>query len=134
MAELSTYAENAIVNWLRGATTMPAETAAYVALFTADGGLEAGTMDNEVPNANAYARTAAAIGVAADGVGTNAAAITFPAASGGNWGTITHAALVDDNTWGGGNVIMHSALAVNVTVNDGDTFQINATKLTVTIT
>lgn len=132
MAKLSTYMEDRIINFMRN-VAITGEAAVYVALFTADDGLEAGTITSEVPDAHDYARQLAGLSASSDGVSANAGDITFPAANGGNWGTITHIALIDSGTHGAGNVIMHGALDASKAVNDGDTFKINAGDLDVTI-
>jgi hypothetical protein len=67
-----------------------------------------------------------------DTTATNAAAIEFDPASGGNWGTITHAAIFDAST--GGNMIAWAQLTTSRTINDGDVFRIPAGSLTVTLT
>jgi hypothetical protein len=63
---------------------------------------------------------------------TNSAAIEFAAASGGNWGTVTHAAIFDSLT--SGNMLAWSALTTSRTINDGDVFRIPASSLTITLT
>lgn len=128
MAKLSTYMEDRIVNFMRN-VAITGEAAVYVALFTADDGLEAGTITSEV-SGGSYARQLAGLSASSDGVSANALDITFPTAT-GDWGTITHLALIDADT--AGNVIMHGALEASKTVNSGDTFKINAGDLDVTI-
>ena len=128
-ANLSTYTENALINWMRG-TTMPAAFNAYVGLFTAGDLLEAGTLDDECTGGS-YARELAGLDAAADGVTQNGANITFTTATAA-WGTVTHFALIDAVT--AGNVIMHGALTAPRAVGDGDTAQFNATTLSITIT
>ena len=126
---LSTYMEDRIVNFMRG-TAITGEAAVYVGLFTADGGLEAGTLDNECTGGS-YARELAGLDASADGVTTNGANITFTTATAA-WGTATHFALIDAVT--AGNVIMHGALTAPRVIGDGDTFQISAGDLDITIT
>ncbi|MBA7709519.1 hypothetical protein ES703_118438 [subsurface metagenome] len=128
MAELSTYMEDRIVNFMRN-VAITGEAAVYVALFTADDGLEAGTITSEV-SGGSYARELAGLSASSDGVSANAADITFTTAT-ASWGTITHIALMDAIT--AGNVIMHSALDASKAVESGDTFKINAGSLDVTI-
>lgn len=132
MAELSTYMEDRIVNFMRN-VAITGEAAVYVALFTADDGLEGGTITSEVADAYDYARQLAGLSASSDGVSANASDITFGPANGGAWGTITHLALIDSGTHAAGNVIMHSALDASKTVADGDTFKINAGDLDVTV-
>ena len=128
MAELSTYMEDRIVNFMRG-VAITGEAAVYVALFTADNGLEAGTITGEV-SGGSYARELAGLSASADGVSANAADITFTTATAA-WGTVTYVALMDAIT--AGNVLMHSALDVAKVVGSGDTFKINLGDLDVTV-
>ena len=128
-ANLSTYMENRIIEFMRG-NAITGEAAVYVGLFTADGGLEAGTLDNEC-SGGSYARELAGLDAAADGVTQNGANITFTTATAA-WGTVTHFALIDAVT--AGNVIMHGVLTAPRAVGDGDTAQFNATTLSITIT
>lgn len=133
MAEFSDYFENAIIETMR-ATNITA-VAVYVALFTADTGLEADNPTGEV-SGDGYARELAGLSAAAAGASSNAAEIAFTTAT-GDWGTVTHVALVDHETnsnWGTDvHVIMWSALDAEKTVNNGDTFKINATDLDITV-
>lgn len=128
MSDLSTYMEDQIVNFMRN-VAITGEAAAYVALFTADDGLEAGTITSEV-SGGSYARQLAGLSASSDGVSANAADIEFPTAT-ASWGTVTHVALMDAES--GGNVIMHSALDASKAVGNGDTFKILAGELDVTI-
>ena len=130
MAEIATYFENAIVNLMR--STAFTEVAAYVALFTdsaTDAELEAGTLTNEV-SGGSYARQLACLSAPSDGASSNGADITFPQAT-ADWGTIKYAALMDASS--GGNILKWSQLDANKTINNGDTFKINAGDLDVTI-
>jgi hypothetical protein len=63
---------------------------------------------------------------------TNAAAIEFAAASGGNWGSIGWAAIFDAET--SGNMLAWAALSTARTINDGDVLRIPAGDLDVTLT
>lgn len=131
MSSFTNYTENLVLTWLltNGSATRP--TAWYVGLFTAapsdaGGGTEV--------SGSGYARKATGtITVSGtDTTATNSAAIEFDPASGGNWGTITHAAIFDAST--GGNMIAWAQLTTARTINDGDVFRIPATSLTVTLT
>ena len=128
MAELSTYMEDRVINFMRN-VAITGEAAVYVGLWTADDGLEANTQTSEV-SGGSYARELAGLSASSDGTSSNASDITFTTAT-ASWGTITHVALLDAST--GGNVIMHSALDANKTVASGDTFKINAGDLDVTV-
>ncbi len=61
----------------------------------------------------------------------NVDVITFPAASGGNWGTITHVGIYDALTVG--NLLWHGALDVPILVNDGTTFSFPIGNLNMTL-
>jgi hypothetical protein len=56
---------------------------------------------------------------ASGGAKANGTAITFPQASGGNWGTVTHFAIHDHATLD--QILYWGAVTPNKAVNDGDT-------------
>jgi hypothetical protein len=62
---------------------------------------------------------------------TNAAAIEFAAASGGDWGTIGRAAIFDAET--SGNMLAWAPLTTAKAINDGDIFRIPASSLSITL-
>ena len=131
MSSFSDYAENLVLNWLLTTNSATRPTAWYVALFTA---APSDTGGGTEVSGSSYARTATGT-ISVSGTATtatNAAAIEFAAASGGNWGTITHAAILDAST--GGNMLAWAALTTSRTINDGDVFRIPAGSLTVTLT
>ena len=127
MAEFTDFMENKIIDhMLRNQAYTPPSTL-YVALFTtattdAGGGTEV--------SGGSYARKAVTLAAASGGASENSAAITFPTAT-ADWGTITHVALMDALT--GGNMLMHTPLDASKTINNGDTFKINAGDLDVTV-
>ncbi|MEJ1365617.1 MAG: hypothetical protein RPU42_11120 [Candidatus Sedimenticola sp. (ex Thyasira tokunagai)] len=105
---------------------MPTISNLYIALFTADDGLEAGTITSEV-SGGSYARLqidgATYTLTTASGTTnevTNAEVYPFAAAT-ANWGTITHGALMDASS--GGNVLYHGALQSSVQIDSGQQFQ-----------
>jgi len=120
----SNYLEAKILDHLTGKTafTMPSVTA--VALCTADPtDTGTGASMNECANANAYARvtvSAANWAAAAAAASSNAAAITFPEAT-GSQGTATHWAIVDSATYGAGNVLFYGALDSSLVIATGVT-------------
>ena len=139
MANISNYLESALLNHSFGKTafTMPATVAC--ALFTSTattGELEAGTLTNEVANANAYARVTVAAGSITASAGGSAlvtsADITFPTATGA-WGTVAYVAFLDSATHGAGNVLWYGALAANKTIASGDVFKILAGQVSATL-
>jgi len=103
-------------------------TSWYIGLFTSDP-TDTGSAGTEVSTGTGYARTAVTFTVTGD-TASNSAAVEFPAASGGNWGTISHIGVMDAAT--GGNMIVHSALDTAKAINDGDVFRIPTNDLDIT--
>lgn len=129
MSQLSDYAEKLLLDWsmTTGSATRP--TAWYVALYTAapsdsGGGTEVST--------GGYARKSVTFNAATSPGGTtsNAGNVTWTA-SGANYGTVTHVGIFDSLTTG--NLLWWGPLTASKTVNDGDTFQIAAGSLTLTL-
>ena len=138
MSQASDYLENKLLDHVLRNTAFTSPTTVYVGLFLNTSGnaltnLEAGTLTDEVPNSNSYARVAVTFGAASSGSITTSGNVTFAAANGGDFGTITHIALLDSNTHGSGNVLFYGALTTSKTIQDGDTFQITTGNLTVTL-
>jgi hypothetical protein len=137
MSQASDYLENALLDHVLSNTAMTSPTTVYVGLFTSDPStgstdenLEAGTLTDEV-SGNGYARKSVSFGAASGGSATTDANVTFDPASGGDWGEITHIAIIDALTTG--NVLFYGTLTTAKTIQDGDTFQITSGNLTVTL-
>lgn len=139
MSAASNYTEDKTLDfWLKAnSATTTAPTTVYVALFNSDdsaGGtaenLEAGTITDECTG-GAYARQAVTFGTVSGGSVSNSADVTFPAATDGNWGTITHLAVMDAAS--SGNVLFYGALTSSKQIDNTDTFQITASNLTVSL-
>jgi len=132
MSSFSDYTENLTLKYLFTTDAVTRPTAWYVGLFTAAPSDAGG--GTEVSGA-AYARKATGT-MTVSGTSptncTNSAAIEFAAASGGNWGTITHVAIFD--ALSGGNMLGWSALTTSRTINDGDILRIPAGDLDITLT
>lgn len=139
MSKFSNYTEeNVIQSTLRGAA-FPVPSGIYLALFTADP-TDANVNANEVSTASlpAYVRQDTAAGGAissgwtspANGVSSNAKAITFPANNGTATVTATHLGLYDAIT--GGNLLYHSSLVLpkSLLVGDVVSFGIGAISIT----
>tara|TARA_R100000808_G_scaffold4228_1_gene14078 strand:+ start:503 stop:916 length:414 start_codon:yes stop_codon:yes gene_type:complete len=134
MAGFTNFLEDKIINHVFGGTAYTAPTTIYVALYTstpsdAGGGTEV--------SGGGYARQSVAWTIAGSGTAqaSNTSAITFPAAT-SDWGTVTHAAVVDASS--SGNILAYEELtktdfttANPKTVNTGDIFQIDAGNLKV---
>lgn len=133
MAALSDYAERKILDHLFKNTTFTSPSA-YIALFTTD---PSDSDSGSEVSGNGYARVQidTLMGSAASSSDvtsiTNSSAITFAAASGGSFGTITHIGIYDAST--SGNLLAHGQLTASKQIDDGDQFQINTGNLTITI-
>jgi hypothetical protein len=131
MSDFSNYAENEIAKWTAG-TANPANVSAgrFLALFTAVTDAEAGTGTEVSTSGTAYAREdlSGQIGVTAGAI-TNAAAIEFPVATGGGFGTVTHAAIVDSASGAFNPISTIKALAAPKTIAAGDILRFAAGEL-----
>jgi len=137
MSAATDTAEALALNFLLRGTTAGAPTTWYIGLHTGDPG-ESGTA-SEVANLYSYQRTSVAFDAAAQPSSgltfcDNTATITFPTASGGNWGTITHISIKASQTYATTTAYFKGALTASKTVNDGDTFQIQAGQLVISLT
>jgi len=133
MTALSTYAELKILDLLFKNTSYTSPNA-YIGAFTSDptdsasgtecsgSGYARVQIDNKTSSASAGADNSSI---------TNSSAITFPAASGGAWGTVTHIGIFDASS--SGNLLAHGALAASKVISDGDVLQLNASSLVITI-
>jgi hypothetical protein len=132
MSSFTDHTENLVLTWLLTSGTATRPTAWYVGLITA---APSDTGGGTEVTGNAYARVATGtmtISGTSPTNATNAAAIEFAAASGGNWGSIGWAAIFDAET--SGNMIAWAALSTARTINDGDVLRIPAGDLDVTLT
>ena len=127
MASASNVTETLLLKYSLTTDAVTRPTAWFIGLHTAVV-TDAGT-GTEVTG-NGYARTAVSFTVSGD-VATNSATVTFPTASGGNFGTVTHIGIWSAST--AGSVYYHGALTASKIVNDGDTFTIQASALTITL-
>ena len=117
---LTNFGEDAWMGHLFASAHTPAATI-YVALATADPGEAAtGAAMSEVANSGSYARTAITFTAAATRRVTQTGAVTFPQATGA-WGTVTHWALVNTNTYGAGNVLAYGAFTSSFSPVTGNT-------------
>lgn len=139
MSAASDFLEKALLDHTLTATTFTAPTERYLALFTNTSGnaavnLEAGTLTDEIStSATGYGRQTVTFAAAVIGATTSSATnatVTFDAAT-ANWGTVTHVAVMDAAT--GGNVLFHGAVTTAKTIETGDTFQVSAGNLTITL-
>ena len=135
MGAASNYLEGKLLDHTLTSTAFT-QPSRYLALFTADTGLEAnsGFSGTEVSTANSsnYARQAITFAAASSGSSSSNATVTFPTA-GANWGTITHIAIMDGSTVGSGNVLFWGAVTTSKTIETGDTFQVSSGNLTISL-
>jgi hypothetical protein len=130
MASFTDYTENLVLTWLFTGDSATRPTAWYVGLFTA---APSDTGGGTEVTGNAYARVATGT-ISGSGTATtftNAAAIEFAAASGGNWGTIGWAGIFSAST--GGTLLAWAPLTTSKTINDGDIFRIPTSSLSITL-
>lgn len=125
----SDYLENKVLDHVLGNTTFTQPANLYLGLFTADTGLESNSPSAEV-SGGSYARKSVSFGAASSGSAATDATVTFDAAS-GNWGTITHVAVMDALT--SGNVLFWGAVTTSKTIETGDTFQVSSGNLTISL-
>lgn len=140
MSKFSNYLEDHIINHMLRNQAFTPPAAVYLALFTAVTGLEADNPSAEAkaPGVHGYARQAIALDAAAGGNGISANTdIEEFTAAGGDWGAITHVAIVDHQTnvtWGTNvHVLMWGELTVSRTINDGDTLRFAVGDIDITV-
>jgi hypothetical protein len=130
MSSFTDYTDNLLLTFLFTASTATRPTAWYVGLFTA---APSDTGGGTEVSGSGYARvvTGTISGSGTATTFTNADAIEFAAASGGDWGTIGWAGIFDAST--GGTLLAWAPLTVSKAINDGDIFRIPASSLSITL-
>ena len=128
MGSLSDFSENELLDHVLNAAYTP-PSAFYLALATADptDAATGGSM-NEVANLNGYARTAITVGAASSRRVTQDAVVTFPQAT-GSWGTASHWSIVDNSTYGAGNVLASGAFVIAKSIGNGNTPSVASTEV-----
>lgn len=128
----SDYTEDKILDHIVAKTSFTMPTHVWVGLSKADPLDDASGNDEHSGDSYARVETAGADWDASSGGAiANAAAITFPVASGA-WGEMTHFTLWDAVTVG--NMLAHGELTVAKTVGNGDTFEFAIGDLGITLT
>jgi hypothetical protein len=131
MSAASDYLENKVLDHVLTATAYTQPATRYLALFTAVTGLETNSPSAEVSTSStAYVRKAVTFAAASSGTSATNATVTFDAAT-GNWGTITHVAVMDAES--SGNVLFYGAVTTSKTIETGDTFQVSSGNLTISL-
>jgi len=118
--------ETHLLQYLLTTDSVTRPTAWYVGLFTSDP-TDTGSAGTEV-SGNGYARTSVTFSVTND-TASNSAAVEFPAATGGDWGTVSHIGIMDAAS--AGNMLVSSALTTSKSITDGDVFRIPTGELDV---
>lgn len=126
---ISDYLENKLIDHSLGTSTYTKPTTAYLALFTTSP-TDANTGTEVTTSGSAYVRQTITFSAASGGTTSNSSTVTFPTAS-SNWGTLTHAGIYDASTVG--NLLWWGPLTVSKIVNTGDTFQVNAGALSISL-
>ena len=131
MSAASDYLEDAVLDHVLGNTTYTQPATLYLGLFTADTGLESNSPSAEVSaGGTAYVRKTITFNTASGGTSDNAATVTFDAAT-ANWGTVTHVAVMDAES--SGNVLFYGSVTTPKTIETGDTFQVSAGNLSISL-
>ncbi len=133
MSALSDSAEKLLLDFMMTTGTATRPTAWYVALYTAaPNDASTGSTGGTEVSGNGYSRQSVTFAAASSPGGTttstNAQSFT---ASGGNFGTVTHMAIIDASS--GGNMLWHGALTTARTVNDGDTLTFSTGNIDLTL-
>lgn len=125
---------NSVLNQiLRSASALAPATIAIALATSAPTDASTGASFNEVANSGSYARVSVNPGTGnwnagSSGVATNINVINFPAAT-GSWGTVTHIVVLDNATYGAGNILWWGLATASFAVSSGMTYQIAAAAL-----
>jgi hypothetical protein len=134
MSAASNYLENKVLDHTLRNTSFSQPSALYLAVFKNTSGnaatnLEEGTLTDEI-SGNNYIRKSIAFNAASGGTSASTATVTFDAAT-GDWGTVTHIAIMDAET--SGNVLYWGALTTSKLIESGDTLQFVANNITISL-
>lgn len=134
MTAASNYLENALLNHTLTGTAYAQPGTRYIGLFrnvstNAALNLEQGVLTDEVVGGS-YARQIIQFAGSVAGTAATSNTVTFPTAS-APWGTITHVAIMDAPS--SGNVLFWGQVIQPKNIDTGDTFQVFAGNLTVTL-
>lgn len=134
MTDFTTYLKDALVNGTLRATNYTAPTTVYLALFTADptdAGTQTAEVDDHANYTSGYARQAAAFDAPSAGVTQNTDVETFgPVVTTGDV-IATHIGVMDAAT--AGNMLYHDSLTASKTIQNGDSLEVAAGEVSVTL-
>lgn len=129
MSAASDFTENLALTYLLTSDSATRPTAWYLGLHTGSP-LDDDSGANEISTSGTgYGRQTIGFTVTND-TASNNATITFSAAT-SNWGTVSHISVYDAAT--AGNLLFHGAVTTSKTIETGDTFQVSASNLTITL-
>lgn len=132
MGSITNFLENELLDHIFNGSYSP-PTTVYLALATADPTDAAtGASMNEHPNSGGYARTAISFSAASSRQIVQNGAVNFPTAT-ADWSSVTHWAVVDNSTYGAGNVLAHGALSSAKLIKDGDDPSVADGEATITV-
>lgn len=136
MSAASNFLENAVLDHVLRNTQFSQPAQLRLGLFLNTSGAAADNLENGVltdeisTSGTGYGRQTIAFSAASAGTATNSGTVTFAAAE-ANWGTVTHVAVMDSTT--AGNVLFYGAVTTAKTIEIGDTFQVSATNLSISL-
>lgn len=135
MGAASNYLENKVLDHTLKNTAYTQPSNLYLALFKNNSGnaaanLEANIITDEVSSGIGYVRKAITFSGAASGQTSNSANVVFDTATSA-WGTVTHYAIMDAVSTG--NVLYWGAFTTPRTVDAGNTMQVGATNLVISL-
>jgi len=133
MSAFSLDLENKVMNHILGGSSYTRVDPLYLALFTV-----APTENGGGTDVTSYgsprlsiANNATNFPTASNGQKSNGTAFTFPAASGGSWGTVSHWALMSASS--SGDILFFGAFNAAKTIADTDSLTIPINQLTITL-
>ena len=127
MAEFSDYLENKVLDHVLRNTSYTSPTTVYVGLYTSN---PTDTNSGTEVTGGSYARQALSVTTASAGIVTSSADVTFPQCT-VLWGSVGFIGILDAVT--SGNLLMHTALTTDKTIDVGDILKITSGNLTVTL-
>ena len=127
--DASSYLRNKLLDHSLGTTAYTKPTAVYLAAFVGDPG-GAGAEVSAVTHEE-YVRPGVTFAAASDGSAASNADATFPVAA-GDWGIISHLALLDAQTEG--NLLWYGPMTQSKEIQSGDQLKVASGNFTASLT
>ena len=121
------FLETEILDHVFAGAAYTAPSTKYLALFTAIGDGETGSVTEL--SGSAYARQSVAFTTSGNTTSNNAA-VEFPTAT-GSWGTVTHVGVYDAAS--SGNLMAYATLSASKAIATGDVFRVPSGDLDITL-